>query len=148
MKSKVLKTIIFFSLLVLCVIASACSSLNGKINENLFNATWELEFISGPRIAFSGMYPDKKPMITFNETTSKVEGSNSCNGYSADYTLSGKEITFGMPGPTTMMFCGNGERVFLTSIKKINAYTIDHLGRLNLMMDGIVMMRFKNVQKN
>ncbi|HYH56091.1 MAG TPA: META domain-containing protein, partial [Anseongella sp.] len=70
----------------------------------LFDTTWELEYISGPRIAFEGLFPDKKPRISFDKTTSEVSGHNSCNGYSAKYTLNGPGISFGEPGPTTMMY--------------------------------------------
>jgi len=112
-------------------------------SNNLFNNVWELEYISGPRIAFSGLYPDKKPKITFNQETNKVEGSNSCNGYSADFNLNGNEISFGEPGPTTMMYCGEGEKFFLNIIKKVNKYNIDSDGKLNLMIDDIPIMRYK-----
>ncbi len=130
-------------LTILLITMSSCVSSKNSRDTNLFNVTWELEFISGPRIAFSGLYPNKKPAITFNKTTKKAEGTNSCNGYSAEYTLDGDAISFGEPGPTTMMFCGNGEKVFLNTIKKINKYTIDVDGKLNLMLNDVTMMRFK-----
>ncbi len=130
-------------LTILLITMSSCVSSKNSRDTNLFNVTWELEFISGPRIAFSGLYPNKKPAITFNKTTKKAEGTNSCNGYSAEYTLDGDAISFGEPGPTTMMFCGNGEKVFLNTIKKINKYTIDADGKLNLMLNDVTMMRFK-----
>ncbi|WP_346880880.1 META domain-containing protein [uncultured Algibacter sp.] len=133
-------------LTILLVTMSSCVSSKNSRDTILFNVTWELEFISGPRIAFSGLYPDKKPAITLNKTTKKAEGTNSCNGYSADYTLEGNDISFGEPGPTTMMFCGNGEKVFLNTIKKINKYTIDADGKLNLMIDDVIMMRFKIIK--
>ncbi len=133
-------------LTILLITMSSCVSSKNSRDTNLFNVTWELEFISGPRIAFSGLYPNKKPAITFKKTTKKAEGTNSCNGYSAEYTLDGDAISFGEPGPTTMMFCGNGEKVFLNTIKKINKYTIDADGKLNLMIDDVVMMRFKIIE--
>ncbi|WP_338732056.1 META domain-containing protein [Mangrovimonas cancribranchiae] len=136
---KILKTVI----VVLICLVSSCNSNK----ETLYGSTWELEYISGPRIAFDGLYPNKKPQITFNKDTQKVEGNNSCNGYSAEYTIDGNTISFGEPGPTTMMFCGQGEKVFLTSIKKINSYSFDADGKLNLMMDDVVMMRFHKTQK-
>jgi heat shock protein HslJ len=116
--------------------------------DSLFNTSWELEFLSGPRIAFEGLFPDKKPNITFNKTTNKVEGNNSCNGYSADYTLKGNDISFGEPGPTTMMYCGEGETFFLKTIKKTNKYMIDSHGKLNLMIGDVPMMRFKKSINN
>ncbi|WP_301934881.1 META domain-containing protein [Ferruginibacter sp.] len=128
---------------------SSCSSMkNAKVTDNLSNTIWELEYISGPRIAFEGLYPTKKPQITFNSTTNKVSGTSSCNGYMATYTLAGKSISFGENGPTTMMFCeGGGENVFLQMMKKINNYSIDKDGKLNLMIDEVPMMRFKKNNK-
>lgn len=114
--------------------------------EQLYGTTWELEYISGPRIAFEGLFPDKKPQLTFNKETNKATGNNGCNGYAAEFTL-GEEnaISFGEPGPTTMMYCGQGEQEFLKTIKKINKYSFDEDGKLNLLMDDVTMMRFKKV---
>lgn len=121
----------------------SCAVKNNLDSETLYNTTWELEYISGPRIAFDGLYPDKKPKITFDKTTNKVSGNNSCNGYSADYTLNGSSISFGENGPSTMMYCGEGENVFMNMIKKINKYSFDQDGKLNLIIDDVTMMRFK-----
>ena len=124
-------------------IVTSCATNKNINSDKLYNTIWELEYISGPRIAFEGLYPDKKPKITFDKTTNKVSGNNSCNGYSADYSLTGNSITFGDPGPTTMMFCGEGETVFMSMIKKINKYSFDQDGKLNLMLNNVSMMRFK-----
>jgi heat shock protein HslJ len=139
--------ILLFSFLTLFM--SACSSVkNTKADDSLSNATWELEYISGPRIAFEGLYPNKKPQITFNTKTNDVTGTSSCNGYSAKYTTNGKTISFGEPGPTTMMFCeGGGEQAFLQMIKKVDNYSIDNDGKLNLNKGEVPMMRFKKSAK-
>lgn len=109
---------------------------------DLLDGTWQLDYLSGPRIAFEGLFPDKKPQISFNQATQKVTGNNGCNGYSASYTREGNAISFGEPGPTTMMYCGEGERFFLNIIKKVNQYMMDSDGKLNLMIDEVPMMRF------
>ena len=128
----------------LALFISSCTTVKNKTTGNLSNTTWELEYISGPRIAFEGLYPNKKPQITFNTTTNEVSGTSSCNGYMAKYTSDGKTISFGEPGPTTMMFCeGGGEQTFLQMMKKINNYSIDNDGKLNLNIGEIPMMRFK-----
>jgi heat shock protein HslJ len=139
-------TLLFVFLLTLFI--SACSTVKKpKTMDALSNATWELEYISGPRIAFDGLYPDKKPQITFNATTTEVSGTTSCNGYMAKYTTDGKSISFGEPGPTTMMFCeGGGEQTFLQMMKKVNNYSIDKEGKLNLNIDGVPMMRLKKIK--
>ena len=135
-----------FLVFALLLIFTSCTSTKKMASENLYNTTWELDYISGPRIAFTGLYPDKKPRITFNKSTQKVEGNNSCNGYSATYTLKDDTISFGEPGATTMMYCGEGEKVFLNTIKKVNKYEIDASNNLNLMIDDITMLRFKKIE--
>ncbi len=140
-----MKSAKLFMLLICYVVISDCSSNKKSPNDQLFNTTWELEYLSGPRIAFNGLYPDKKPTISFNKTTNKVEGSNSCNGYSAKYNLNGNDISFGEPDPTTMMYCGEGEQIFLNTIKKVNKYNIGTDGTLNLLIDDVYMMRFKKI---
>ncbi|MHC0442699.1 META domain-containing protein [Flavobacterium sp. 3-210] len=134
---------------VLMILLTSCkASKDASGGENLFGTTWELEYISGPRIAFEGLYPNKKPQITFDQKEAKVFGNNGCNGYSAPYTLSGKSLTFGEPGPSTLMFCdGGGEQQFLQQMKKITSYSIDKDGKLNLIQGDVPMMRFKKVAK-
>lgn len=140
MKNNVLLFVFFLALFI-----SSCSTVkNTRTTDNLSNATWELEYISGTRIAFEGLYPNKKPQITFNTTTNEVSGTSSCNGYMAKYTSDGKAISFGEPEPTTMMFCeGRGEQSFLQMIKKVNNYSIDNDAKLNLNIGEVPMMRFK-----
>lgn len=140
MKNNALVLVSFLALLI-----SSCTTMkNAKTTDNLSNTAWELEYISGPRIAFEGLYPDKKPQITFNTATNEVSGTASCNGYMAKYTSDGKTISFGEPGPTTMMFCdGGGEQTFLQMMKKVNNYSIDKDGKLNLKIGEVPMMRFK-----
>lgn len=127
------------------LIIGACSTTKDLPKNDLFNTIWELEFLSGPRIAFSGLFPNKKPVITFNESTKLVEGSDGCNGYSSGYTLNGSQLSFGEPGPSTMMYCGEGEQFFRKIIAKIDSYKIDENGKLNLLMDEVPMMRFKKI---
>jgi len=139
----IMKTIQILLVAIFSLVLASCATTK---NDRLYNATWELEYISGPRIAFDGLYPDKKPQITFNKETMRAQGNNSCNGYSANYTLDRNSISFGEPGPTTMMYCGDGEVVFLNMIKKINKYSFDSEGKLNLMLDEIPMMRFRKIR--
>jgi len=139
-----MKQLKILAVLVIIFSLNACKSTK-TIADKLYNTAWELDYISGPKIAFNGLYPDKKPQITFNKTTNHVEGNASCNGYRAEYTLNGNSISFGEPGPTTMMYCGEGEQTFLSTIKKINKYSFDDEGKLVLMLDDVAMMRFKKI---
>lgn len=134
------------SLFIVAILSLALWACGSSETDKLYGNAWELEYITGPRIAFDGLYPNKKPKISFNKETQKAEGTNSCNGYSAEYTLEGNSISFGEPGPTTMMFCGNGEQTFLKMMQKVNAYSFDDEGKLNLMLDDVTMMRFKKTE--
>ncbi|SNR47395.1 META domain-containing protein [Flavobacterium sp. ov086] len=127
---------------------SCCTKKTATAASALYNTTWELEYISGPRIAFNGLFPDKKPFIKFDESKNEVSGNAGCNGYSAPYTLKGNSLTFGEQGPTTMMYCeGGGEQTFTQMIRTIDSYSIDKDGKLNLLVKDVPMMRFKKVVK-
>ncbi len=130
----------------LVLIYTSCGTTKSAPEEALYGATWELDYISGPRIAFEGLFPDKKPQITFNKETSEVSGTGSCNGYASKYTLNGKAISFGEQYPTTMMYCdGGGEAQFTQTIKKVDSYSFDSDGKLNLLVRDVPFLRFKKI---
>lgn len=106
------------------------------------NGTWELNYISGPRIAFSGLYPEKKPTLIFNLPLSEASGNTSCNAFSCSFTTSGNKIRFGDPRSTMMACPGSGEQVFLKTLKQVNAYSINDDTTLTFIMGDIAMMRF------
>lgn len=107
------------------------------------NGTWELNYISGRRIAFEGLYPGKKPTITINIDSSHINGSTSCNVFSGKLNLDGNKINFTRPMTMTMMACpGEGEKVFLETLKKINSYAITDNNTLTFIMGDVIMMRF------
>ncbi|WP_420457824.1 lipase family protein [Neolewinella sp.] len=113
-----------------------------QTEKTVYGTNWELEYLSGPRIAFTGLFPDQRPRITFDPTTKLVQGNSGCNGYSAPYKLAGDTLTFGEPGPTTMMYCGEGEGFFLRTLRQIETYHVDENGNLLLLVDDVPMMRF------
>lgn len=128
-------------LLILSLFMVSCDSIN---KDQLYNVTWELEYISEARITFDGLYPEKKPRISFYKDSGIVEGNDSCNGYSAEFSVQENLITFGEPGPSTLMYCGNGEKVFLSTIKKVTDFNIEE-GKLHLKLDGLTIMRFNKI---
>lgn len=141
--------------IVLFILASSLFTIscNGTKNtqktDSIYGTKWELDYISGPRIAFNGLYPDKKPQITFDKNTGQVSGTDSCNGYNAPFTLDGNSLTFGEPGPSTLRFCeGGGDKQFRQTIQRINRYSFDSDGKLNLLTGDVAMMRFKKVTGN
>lgn len=140
-----MKTLPIMGLALLSWTISSCTSTKTSNNTMLFDGTWEMEYITGPRIAFEGLYPNKKPQLSFDKEMQQVQGTNSCNGYSADFEINEDKISFGEPGPTTMMYCGEGEQVFLNTMEKVNEYKIDTNGKLILAMDDVPLMRFKKL---
>lgn len=106
---------------------------------------WELNYISGPRIAFEGLYPNDKPTIIFDLKENRVFGKNSCNSYFGPLAVDGDKISFKVPMGATKMFCpGEGENVYMKTLDKIDSYSISEDGKIvTLMMDDIAMMRFE-----
>lgn len=106
------------------------------------SGTWELDYISGPRIAFEGLYPNRKPTITFNIQDGKINGNSSCNNYNATFKTNDHQISFG-PIMSTKMACeGNGEATFFSTLEKVNSYDVNE-NTLTFIMGDIAMMRFQ-----
>lgn len=143
---KISKSIFSLFLILLTISCSGTKSAehlpNKKVITVLYKGTWQLEYISGIGITMEELFPDKKPELAFNSTDHMVRGNAGCNGYSATFTKNGDEMSFSNPGPSTLMYCGEGETQFLNIMKQINRYSIDTDGKLNLLIDDIPMMRF------
>ncbi len=114
------------------------------MNENSKLAgTWELNYISGPRIAFDGLYPGKKPTITFDVANNRISGNSSCNNFNGPLNVDGHKINFMEPMAMTRMMCpGEGENVFMETLKKINTWSVTDGSTLNFIMSDIAVMRF------
>lgn len=136
-----------FTLLFPILILGCSGTKTANNKTDLYAGAWELEYISGPRIAFEGLYPEQKPYITFNEAESQFGGNNSCNVYSGKYTRKDNTIQFG-DAMKTMRYCeGGGEETFMNILSKVNKFSIDSEGKLLLLIDDIPMMRFKKIAK-
>lgn len=107
------------------------------------NGTWELNYITGPRITFAGLYPDKKPTITFNLKDHKASGNSSCNNYNMAFTLDGNQIHFDDPVSTRMACQGAGEPTYFKTLKTVDHYSVTDGNTLNLIMGDIAVMRFE-----
>jgi heat shock protein HslJ len=117
--------------------ASATSKLDG---------TWQLNYISGTRIAFEGLYPEKKPELTFITADTSFSGNTSCNNFRGKLDADTTSIHFPEAMAMTRMMCpGEGETVFINTLKKINKYAISD-STLTLIMGDIAMMRFVKKQ--
>lgn len=107
------------------------------------DGSWELEYISGPRITFEGLYPDKKPFITINTSELKANGNSSCNNYHLTFVLKGiNDISFGNVASTKMACEGAGEATFFDMLKRVNRYSVND-ATLTFIADDIAVMRLK-----
>lgn len=125
----------------------ACKSNQSAMkNSKSLEGNWELNYISGPRIAFDGLYPNKKPTISFDLKENKVSGNNGCNQYFGTLQVDGNKINFkdSKMGMSMMACQGNGDQVFMNTLEKIDSYSISEDGKiLNFIMGDIAMMRFE-----
>lgn len=146
MKKSIVKTLLFG----LFLFSSCCTKKvidDKKTQTSYFDTTWELEYISGTRIAFEGLYPEVKPTLILNEKEMTYGGNSSCNAYTGSFTYENNLLQFGQT-TQTMRFCeGGGEQAFFGMLKKVSKPVIDSDGKLLLLMDDVPMMRFKKVVK-
>lgn len=111
-------------------------------SSGLLEGVWELTFITGRRIAFEGLFPNKKPTITVNLANNKIGGNTSCNNFSGTFKIEGSEIRFPQPFTMTKMFCpGEGEQVFLDTMEKVTSFQVDG-NTLTFKAGDIEAMRF------
>lgn len=136
-------------IIIVCFL-SACESTKTKNMQtntaasttSTLDGTWQLNYISGPRIAFDGLYPDKKPEITFNTADTSFSGNTSCNNFRGKLDADASSIHFPEAMAMTRMMCpGEGETVFINTLKKINKYSMSD-STLTFIMGDIAMMRF------
>lgn len=136
------------SLIFLGVVLISCNASKTQKNDSVakLDGTWELNYITGPRIAFEGLYPNKKPTITFNTKENQVSGNNSCNSFTGKLVVAGNKIDFTQPMAVTKMMCMDaqqGEQVFMSTLPKITSYDVTDNGKtLNFISGDIAMMRF------
>ncbi|MEL1254416.1 META domain-containing protein [Flavobacterium sp. DGU38] len=139
---KNVSVLIFCSFILISCNVFKCKKKNA-VSE--LEGNWELNYITGPRIAFEGLYPDKKPTIIFNIKENQVSGNSSCNSFSGKLNVTGNKIDFTQPMAMTKMMCmdGQGEQVYMSTLQKITTYTITDDGKtLNLISGNITAMRF------
>jgi heat shock protein HslJ len=140
---------ILISIALPCLFLACNSGKKASSENNLaaLDGKWQLNYITGPRIAFDGLYPDNKPTITFDLKRNKISGNTSCNNFSSPLNASGKKISFKDAMAMTKMACpGEGETVFLQALKKVNSYDVTAGYTLTLLMDDVAMMRFTKAQ--
>ncbi|KRD61679.1 hypothetical protein ASE40_09145 [Flavobacterium sp. Root935] len=137
-----------FTLVFLSSILLSCNIFKCKKSDAVskLDGTWELNYITGPKITFDGLYPNKKPTIIFNTKENQVSGNNSCNSYTGKLVVNGNKIDFTQPMAVTKMMCldgQQGEQIYMSTLQKITSYDITDDGKtLNFISGDIAMMRF------
>jgi len=145
-----MKRLLILTALITASVAACTTMKSGTIgSEGLSQLTgvWEMNHISGPRIAFNGLYPGKVPIIEFNTREKKFSGNTSCNSFSGTLVADDSTISFNEPFIMTKMACpGEGEATFIQTLQKVNTYSVSNDTTLYFMMGDIVIMRF--IKKN
>lgn len=142
-----MKNAILVLLVVIVVVIGCTTAKSSTATVSIYNTTWELEYISGTKIAFEGLYPEVKPTLILNEKEMTYGGNSSCNAYTGSFTYENNLLQFGQT-TQTMRFCeGGGEQAFFGMLKKVSKPVIDSDGKLLLLLDDVPMMRFKKVVK-
>lgn len=139
MKSFYLTAMAATCLLFACNNSKKAMAVN---NPEKLNGSWVLNYVSVPGINSDSLYPNKKPEINFSIADGRVSGTTGCNSFSGPVKIDGNKISFAEPLALTRMMCpGQGESVFLETLKKVNTYSAD--GKtLTLIMGDIAVMRF------
>lgn len=145
-----MKQLIYILLFAASCSLLACAAGNKTIQapknemvKDKLDGEWELNYISDGQ-TMDTLYPDRKPTISFNPATGKINGNSSCNSYFGQFKVDGRQISFPEPMGMTKMFCGGrGEQVYMNTLKSVNIYSISDEGRtLHLIRGDIAVMRF------
>lgn len=102
---------------------------------------WSLTYITGRRIAFEGLYPDRKPFLVFQQGSDQFTGNTGCNSITGTYNGKKGEKLFN-PGASTLMACpGEGEQTFMGEFKNVDRYAVSG-DTLTLYSNNIASMKF------
>jgi len=133
-------------LVFICMSFGSCTTTKSAVKTSSLKGTWTLNFITGPRIAFDGLYPNRKPTIVFDIKENKFSGNNSCNQYFGMLIVDETKINFkdAKMGMTMMACQGEGEKLYMSRLDKIDSYSISDDGKtLIFLMGDVAMMRFE-----
>ena len=147
MKHFIMLIIVSMLLFVGCSSAENSSESKSVANLNELSGTWEVSFIFGQSESFNDLFPQKKPIIKFDQKQLTVIGNTGCNSFSGSFVTDKNEIKFSDNLLVTEMLCidgMSGEKAFLNTMKKINSYSVSSSGNtLYLKIDGIAYMKLR-----
>ena len=111
--------------------STTVNGCGGEPSSLLMGEPWSVTEIAGDATT------ERRPTMTF-QGTGKVDGTSSCNRYSAPYRLSGEGLTFG-PAISTKMACQQPlmgqETRFLELLGRVARFEITADGALRLVAD-------------
>ncbi len=152
-----MKRNIFIAAVIMITIITACHSpkkastdkvaetdsamVKQQLQEQLAG-TWQLNYISGIRIAFEGLYKNRIPFIRFDLANDHVSGNNSCNSYGAKIKMQNNSIQFSEFLQTMMACEGEGESTFNKMMQQVNKFEVTG-DTLTFFKDDVAVMRFK-----
>lgn len=110
--------------------------------EKKLNGSWELSFIAGQDIALEKLFPNKKPVISFNIPNTQASGNGGCNGFGSKVKVEGNKITISNILSTMMACDGNGEPIFFNTLEKVTNYSIGSDNSLTMLMGDIAVLKF------
>ncbi len=106
--------------------------------------SWEANIVTGSPAPFAERYPDQKPSLTFDLTENRVSGSTGCNQFNGPVKIDGQQIQFSDPMAMTRMMCpGEGEAVFMKTLRSVNRFALSSDGKTLTLLNGdMAVMRF------
>lgn len=109
---------------VASLILAAC----GAATDNLVGKEWQLVAITEKVPAFQGVVPpDQVGKFTINfAKDGTYTGTADCNQMAGSYTTGASNAMTITPGPTTLMFCGEGsyDVLFTHALERVETYAI------------------------
>jgi heat shock protein HslJ len=149
---KKISAIVFTTFLALCACntpqkTSATPTANTDAGNMELTGSWELDFIPNPSGTFEQLYSGKKPFISFNEKERTYSGHSSCNTFHGKLEKDKDAIGFKSDMMMTKMACmGDGEKIFLENLKRINHYSVSKDGKeLTFMQGDLALMHFRRM---
>ena len=136
-----MKKRLFICLFISAILLTACKSYQSGSTTPDLSGTWTLRYITGPRIAFDGLYPEKKPHVVFDVKKNNISGNTSCNGFSGEIDINGDNITISKVIQTMMACEGIGEQTFTGMLPSITKYKVAN-NILSFYAGDVEMMRF------
>jgi heat shock protein HslJ len=124
------------------LVLSGCSTNRSMSAKTLYGTPWELEVLSGPEVSLKELFPDILPKLQFDPESQMVSGNSGCNGYTAPFELKGGRLEFGPPGPSTLMYCGEGELLFRKALERVDSWELRADGKLLLRHNAEVLLVF------